>query len=75
VGRSKKLQSILKCQKQIAHTEQTEQYKVFNMYTKQNTSQDDIQTIRRTLNTRKVIVQGQHASKDQVYRLRIQFEE
>jgi calcineurin-like phosphoesterase family protein len=45
------------------------------MYTKQNTSQDDIQTIRRTLNTRKVIVQGQHASKDQVYRLRIQFEE
>jgi hypothetical protein len=44
------------------------------MYTKQNTSQDEIQTVRRTLNTTRVLVQGQpHTSKDQVYRLRIQF--
>jgi hypothetical protein len=57
------------CQKWFAHTEQTEQYKVFNMYTKQNTSQDEIQTVRRTLNARRVLVQGQHTSKDQVYML------
>jgi hypothetical protein len=46
------------------------------MYAKQNTSQDEIQTVRRTLNTTRVLVQGQHTSKrsmDQVYRLRIQF--
>jgi hypothetical protein len=31
------------------------------MYTKQNTSQDEIQTVRRTLiNTRRVLDQGQH---------------
>jgi calcineurin-like phosphoesterase family protein len=43
------------------------------MYTKQNNSQDELQIVRRTLNTRRVLVQGQHTSKDQVYRLRIQF--
>jgi hypothetical protein len=65
INRSKKLQSILKCKNNL-HTlnMQTEQYKVFNMYTKQNTSQDEIQTVRRTLNTTRVLVQEQHTSKD-----------
>jgi hypothetical protein len=43
------------------------------MYTKPNTSHAEIQTVRKTLKTRTVLVQGQHTSKtkDQVYRLRI----